>query len=348
MVFCGVMQAATRHKWRAFQVGDDSSAFWTTGDLIGTALYLALICGYSIRTQPATRQGWRRWMAWIVDGCAWLLASFWLLLVLEDGMLITALVHIAIRGVEAAQPTRLAGRPFYPPNLHVELMQQVVGRAYLTGALLAAATIANIALARTWSKGLAHRTLWAAAACAFLLPATWLIWWCAAVALPQLSPFFFSVLGKLPPGNTIVALAIVVAGAAVIAARVCAERRLIEYPTEAGAAIVPLHEWMFVPPMFFFGALGTAIELVRSAGWFEMLSAVCIQPRWIMWLAALILLAQRTWHWLRPDRAAETIEWTVPTARFAAVWTLALLTGVLLIPAASWFGFALCMRWRGP
>ncbi|HZN36008.1 MAG TPA: hypothetical protein VFB80_19395, partial [Pirellulaceae bacterium] len=196
MVFTGVMQAAARHNWWAFQ-DFNGDTFWGTGDLTDTAFYLAVICGYFQLRETVPAQGWRRWMALLLNATALLLGAYWLLVLLEEGMLLIALVHTAIQGVELAMPTRWAGKPFYPANLHTELTRQFVARAYWTAALLAGAVVANIALARTWSRGWSQRVLWSVV-CTLLLIVAWrLDWWCVRVGFPTLSPFIYSVVDTL-------------------------------------------------------------------------------------------------------------------------------------------------------
>jgi hypothetical protein len=365
MVFCGAAAAATRYKWWAFldSSGDTS---WVTEDFNDTALYLAVICGYFERHQTPARRGWRRWIALLVDACAWLLGAYWLTFVLVDGIMIVGLVHIAMRGVEIAQPTRLAGQPFYPANLHTELTQLFMVRAYLTGALLAAATAANVALARTWSRGWVQRLLWSALCLLSLLLAWRLVQWCLRVAFPTLSPYFYSALDSLPPGNLAVALSIVVTATAAFAIRVCAVPRPSEStsPTPTTVTQRCLHEWIFVPWLFLLGAAWKGVTSVSETygmtnflGWgpgswwavpYWVLQAAASQPRWMIWLAALILVAQRAWRWWRPKTVPASVQWTVPLAKFGLVWIFALLTGLLVIPAAPWLGLALYLRWGGP
>src|SRR5262245_29628142 len=91
MAFCFVMQAAARYKWWGF-LDYHGNVPLGTDDVNDTAFYLAIICGYLQRREKPHRQGWRRWLALVMDVSVCLLAAYWLMFVLVQGALIVSLV----------------------------------------------------------------------------------------------------------------------------------------------------------------------------------------------------------------------------------------------------------------
>src|SRR5207248_389640 len=89
----------------------------------GSLFSLAIICAYTTPGRAEIPKPMSRGtvVQSAVGILALLLGCVWLLYVLIDSQAISGLVHLAIRGVENAQPTRWSGKPFYAFDPQVQL-----------------------------------------------------------------------------------------------------------------------------------------------------------------------------------------------------------------------------------
>jgi len=332
---------------------------WVLPGLIQGTLMLAVICGYSSSPSYA-REHVGRWEKYnslfaVFVVCA---ALFWVSLVVLNQMLMAPLVHVALEGVYSAQPTRWSGKDFEPARLLPDVYRDYVHRGLVIGALSATsfALACGIPVYRRlhWAIRIAMFLAW----CGCIASMAVLISWSYTVALPILSPLLAPRILTQPATNYLFGLALILFAANVLAWRIAARPIGISIVQPSD---VPVHRRIPVMVFFLMAAIWGSMSLLtatdfisnilgfrRSWSFASMIQRISTivevhlsEPRWIIRLAAMALVAQCLWRTWRAKEEYQATSYAVGPIRFAVTAALLTITGVVSVPAMAWYGVAL-------
>ncbi len=319
-------------------------------------LYLSLLVCI---TSPTLLAPLRKSNVWklIVDVAAIAAAIALGTIILWNETFIEALVYIAIRGVETAEPTGAL-----PPGLEVQFAYTFLAG---TAAAVLLVILANRAITRWWEQPrLRMAFLFAAVAAGGSL--VWVAAWLTTTVLPQLSPAMHETIGIGPSFHWLPAVAL-------IGLASCAwTYQVIRRSRSDTSAIVPVpisNGTRFTVPAMVFLAL-TALGLAEVYEIYQVIFRMLPAKSggtlfagdwrdfvWLLastehilpiaaWLMAGLLLV-RAWTGRRTDPAV--LAYGLPPGQFAALWCLNLLLISVTGFFAAWASFAVWLtpwyRW---
>ena len=176
--------------------------------------YSGIVLGYGELSQPSINVERRQSIArCIVEGAGALLALFWIALVTSHNGLVTALVEIAIRGMELDEPlTRDATGTWVALYTRTADRQFVLG-GYIAGGLACTALLSATAI----HVRLPGRRCAVGAWIVSMIVAWPFLAWCYAVALPQASPLVAAEAMHYLPSDLCVFAGVVLTAAVVFA-----------------------------------------------------------------------------------------------------------------------------------
>jgi hypothetical protein len=357
LLVCGVvMNAATRIDWFGLNAElDDYEQLgsWILHRLTWTDFFLAIVGGYwngdpvaSWPTEPASAAAMRRGVGVAAGGL--LLA----LLVINTAA-IMAMVHEGVEGVVNYQPTRWAGHNFDPWLAKpVQVQREFILGGMLSMTMLVGALGAVFVMAQRWNSSQRYRLLLAAIAISLLTTVVGMLAWCAAVALPVMSPILAQTLPQQPRINLVVALVLIVYFAAIVSLFVTA--KVSDQPVRAGsggsATARFAHErWevllLGLAAMVWQLCTGLANQRARWE-WYRWadLSYDLPEPEHLLWLAAFIMMASALRQACRDGPSPRWFIWAVEPGKFLATWALFASALVLVPPVGAWFGLALMLQ----
>jgi hypothetical protein len=355
ILIAALMDAARRSYWLDVEDRDFSSSLATIA-LTESIFYFAVVCAYRLKTVTLLPRSSPTPSQLVIDFVLWAFGGFWLMAVALIPTLLTALSHIAIRGVEVFQPTRWAGRPLYPANLHIELTHSFVTRGIVAYLLLTIFAACGIGLARTWHRSPQVRWALTVVGLIGLIPLLFLVYWWRTIGLPTISPFLAEATFRQPIWNIALGATVIVAASTAIAI-VAVRKQSAAKTTSTGEAATLIHEKPLV--MIFF--LVAAIWLFLTDVWFSSWALNTWKwPRWmaiptdfawdrltqpeqIMKLAAMLAVAYQLLRTLKGQSVVET-DWLIPPGKFAAVLIATSLVLLLAMPVANWLGLALVLQ----
>jgi hypothetical protein len=324
---------------------------------------VAVMCAYwpvsrDAQIEPYPRPWWIR----MVCCAGWVLIAWWLAPLLTDLIFIPGLIHLAIRGVEAGQPTRWAGQPFYPFNPVAD--SQFVGRAMLAISLLGAAALLVTLFASLKPRSRIARIGFALPIGICLLVVAWLVNWWRGVGMPTSSPYLAMYIDGLEPRNAAVALVLVASAAAALALRLSFQPATNVIGGTSGAARRShcIHEWQPVMLTFLLAVVWGDVALWWPRIWslpswslpmtthelWDALAAtgefLVAEPQVLLQLAASIVVVRRILRFDPLRDSSAQMDWTLRPERFAFTWFIACGFGFLTVPVASWLGLALLLK----
>lgn len=333
---------------------------WTWARLVEVIYFLAILLAYGRPSfQPPPQTIIAAACRSLTMGLGLAFAGGVLGLMLANETFIIGLVHVAIRGVEMAQPTRWAGQVFNPARLHADRVPE----AFIQGSIAAislqlGAILAGILLVARRPLGRFIRGLLLVVMIGCLAGVAWLVSWCAGTLLPDFSPFMAESLGQ-PPGIIALALVAIAAGATALAlwhsTVLLAENPFqVERPAPAE---ISLYEH---PGVLAVGLVGIAAMVIPGFGqqlfdkgsvllydWRPWIVAIfeyaAYWPHSLIQIAVAIVLGQRIWCWWQGTPPSEQ-DAVIDLPRFAAIWLVAAFTLAFAVPVLIWFGTAMTLR----
>jgi hypothetical protein len=166
---------------------ESSGSLYETGN---SAFYLALMAAFWIPSIPQVSRWPKKLAHSVLDFVLMGLAAYWAAKVLVNIVEIMSLVHIAIRNVENAQPTRWLGQPLYPANLQPPSLHAQIERLLLAFSALAVASAAGALLVQRWQPGVKALALLGTVFVVGIGFASQVLWSLWHDGLTALSPYF--------------------------------------------------------------------------------------------------------------------------------------------------------------
>jgi len=324
--------------------------------LTESIFYFAVVCAFRLKMVKPVTRFFRRATQHLIEGSAWILGGFWLIAVALTPTLLTALIHSSLRGTEVFQPTRGAGRPLYPANLHTELTHSFIARGIAASLLLTIFTACGVGLACSWHRGLLLRWTVTIFGLIALVPLFFLVRWWATIGFPTVSPFlaetsFRQPLWNIALGGTVIAAASIAIAIVAVGKQSAAESAV----TNEAAAFI--HEKPMGMILFLVAAIWLSLTDVWFGSWalntWEWPRWMAIptdfawdrltQPEQIMKLAAMLAVAYKLVQTLK-GQPVETTGWLVPPGKFAAVFCTACVVLLFSMPVVNWLGLALVLQ----
>jgi hypothetical protein len=335
---------------------------------------LAIICAYTAPGRAEARNPIRRKTVFqcAVGVLALLLSCILLLYVLVSAQFISGLVHIAIRGVEMAQPTRWNGKPFHPYDPQVQLLAEFFWRAIMSASAVAISAICTALLTVAWNQRSSRRLLIAMSTMGVLV-AAYLVHWYWTVGFPTVSPLVAANTGQLPWYVVAAGIAVFAAACFLFAMRYVPEPRSSDHslselprPYHLSGAVMSLlllamilgalpASWLFD----FVSSLWSSMDLLdHLQNWWEggaslsglsllffqmgfgLLSHWVEEPKMLLRLAAVLVVFNQLRRWRRGEVFIETLA-PVRVAKLFTITGLAAVSLLLAIPAGAWLGFAI-------
>lgn len=357
MVLAMLMDAATRIDWFGLNADLDDYVqlgSWILHRLTWTAFFLAIVCGYRLGNSAAAPHS---------DGSArrivprGLVLAFGLLLM---GLLffntaaLSTMVYSALDGVTNYQPMRWSGQDFQQWTAKpIFLERGFVYGGWLSMGLLLVAAAATTKLCGKWEAGARVRVAWAVVVIGCVLVAGWLVRWCAAEALPTLSPLLATTINEQPVVTLAMAtvLAVFLAAAASLYAGGISASQTCSAGVRGQLSGSIMHER---PGALLLGLAGFSLQAVSGQRsphiirqnwyWWSDMSMYMPDPDHLLWLAALIVLLaalRRAWRG-EVDLTRQPLR-SIEPGRFFAGWASFAAT-LLLVPAVgAWFGLSLML-----
>jgi len=371
LVFAAGMEIGARHGWAGLEkCHPDMSAVARL--LIEAAFFLTVTCAYWLpqRASRTPRSPIFRYWQLLQGGVALIALAAFLAALLMMRTHWLGFVWISIRSVENSLPSRWMGHEFLSASFASEsLLGEFIAGGTAAASLLLVAAAAIVSLIRTWRMGRLVRSGFALGAGVCLFSVAWLLYWCHAVALPQLSATLAAEVGNQPAANLLLGWLILFAAVTALAMRLSVQTASatvwsgVESPVRAPF----LHEQAAVAAICLAGiASGIVLELWqnlhRFMGTMAPTASWLYQPRAWWWLltnvsdcleiydpanllsyAAAIVLIRWLWRFYRRDLPRDEL-WSVEPRHFAAAWLGSFAILVLAGPVFAWWGFALTLK----
>jgi hypothetical protein len=339
---------------------------------------LAIICAFTApgRAEIAKSTPRVSVVQAVVSGLALVLGCVWLVYVLVSAQTISGLVHLAIRGVENAQPTRWMDKPFHPYDPQAKLLAEFFWRAIAAAAAVAVSATSVVLLTIYWDRRTSRR-LAIGTAVAGIIVAAYFVHWYLTVGFPAVSPFLAANTGTQPWYVVMAGISVFAGACFLFAMRNVPEPRLIGRLNEHGApeGSRPYHLSGAVMSLLLLAMIATAlpgwwnVPFINSlwgsptlmselkfwwsggAGLLELprlllqiafaLGAAYVEePKMLLRLAAILIVVDQLRRWRRGDVAKESLA-PVRMVKLVTVTALAAVTLLLAIPAGAWLGFTI-------
>jgi len=341
---------------------------------IASLFSLATICAYTAPGRAEITKATPRKTVFqsMVGILAMLLGCVWLIYVLISAQTISGLVHLAIRGVEAYQPTRWSGKPFYPFDPQVKLLAEFFRGSVLAALAVAVSAISVVLLTVYWNRRTTRQLLFMIALAGIAL-AAYLVHWYWTVGFPTVSPYLAGNTGTQPWYVVAAGFSVFAGACFLFAMRYVPEGRRND--PRATAAPPPYHLSAAVMSLLLLAMIISAtpgwwnVPLISSlwgsptlmadlefwwnggAGLLELpqlllqvayaLAASYVEePKMLLRLAAILIVFSQLRRWRRGEPVIEALA-PVQIGKLLTVTALAALTLLLAIPAGAWLGFSL-------
>jgi hypothetical protein len=350
----------------------EDTAYWPLDNFTASLVSLAVICAYLSPGRRTTSSPRRKGAFHAgLDFLVLLIAAAWLLYVLVSSQSISGLVHMAIRGVEAAQPTRWGGKPFYPFDPQVELARQFFTRAVIAAGAVSVAAICTFLLTAWWDRRAARRLLIAAALGGIICSGP-LVHWYWTVGYPTWSPFMASQMGAQPWFVTAAGLSVAAGACFLFVMRYVPEPATSQTAAQqmppayhvSGVVMIALLlsmiaggtpqwdssmgalVWWLPDPLsdlkiwWDSGASLGGLPRVFFGIVYGVVSYWLDEPKMLLRLAAILVVANQLSRWRRGELTSEMIL-PIRAGKLLTVSLLATATLLVAIPAGAWLGFAI-------
>jgi len=345
--------------------------YWLFDGFTPSLFSLAIVCAY---TSPGRRQRPKsvRWQAALqtgLDVVALLLGAALLLYIVASAEAVSALVHVAIRGVENYQPTRWGGKPFFPFSPRIDLSREFFRLAVGTALSASLSATSTVLMAAYWNRRLLRWLLAATSVTGIGLAAYW-EHWCWTVGYPTFSPYLAQYTGTQPWYVVAAGLSVAAATCFLFVMRYGPEPHRLDAPRIANAyhsppALMALLLAAMIadgfPDWWEFSSANMAVGLPSPfrdlQTWWDsgarlsglpmaLLQIVCglltywlDDARMLLRLAAILVVGNRFWRWRRGDLAEAVVPLRAGKLITVSMFSAAAL--LVAVPAGAWLGFAM-------
>jgi len=357
LVFAVVMEAERRIEWwsrdRDVDVELQFASSWLMYKLSYCLFFFAILCAYwpGKPWGDCNRRESRTGTYVVVAGT--ILAAACLVIYSFTSITIISEMFAALYHFEHLyQQRHFAGHLMHSRDLPAEeLKVAFVHGGLLAGVFLSGAVGSVGALARWEGKGLLYKLLLVAGA-ACLVATTWLVVWCARVALPALSPLISAAAVEQPQLNLYLG-AILAVSASGAASLLLVGRLPTTAPQEYSRHGPHVHERMAVIllPIFALcwevvGAFVSQRQDSAQGMWYYLFDVPFyqVEPEHLLQLAVCIVLVPALWRAQHGQPSPMQIVWMIEPRKLLVVWLL-ITSSMLLAPlVGTWFGVALMLH----